>query len=296
MKNACRSIVALGCVFLLSSPVLALEQLEEEDMDRISAAGDPTVIDVKSGEGEAIAAYSDDTSYELQFNVPRAQDGIRALTLMNVVGEAQILTNLNVLSAGAGVGGTDQRNYSAQSWGSTLPDPDTVKTVKAEAYAPACSSLYGITCSGGPGLVGGDAPKVVVSSTAVDTKISDSAASASADVIVRAESKKDKAVVAVDNSGHYKLAFNHEQAQKDLTTLFQANIVGRAQVALNLNIASGGLGLVPGDQTSFASPIGGDVSGTIKQTNTGIQFRGTPLVGSTGTSGGLTTTVNHLNN
>ena len=294
MKNAWRIIIALGCVSLLSSPVFALEQLEEEDMDRISAAGDPTVIDVKSGTGEAIAAYSDDTEYKLEFNVPRAQDGIRALTLMNVVGEAQILTNLNVLSAGAGVGGTDQRNYSAQSWGSTLPDPDTVKTVKAEAYAPACSSIYGITCSGGHGLIGGDAPKFVVSDAAVDTKISN-AASASADVIVRAESEKDKAVVAVDNSGKYHLAFDHAEAQKDLTTLFQANIVGRAQVALNLNIASGGLGLVPGDSTSFASPIGGDVSGTIKQTNTGIQFRGTPLVGSTGTSGGLTTTVNHLN-
>ena len=289
MRRINQAVAALGCVLLLTSPVFALEALEEEEMDRISAAGDPTVIDVKAKK-EATAAYLDDTSYKLEYNVPRAQAGLRALTLMNVVGEAQILTNLNVLSAGANVGGTDQKNFSGQSWGSTLPDPETVKVAEAYAAAPACSAAFGVACNGGKGFFGGDAPKYVSADAAVSTKISD-AASASADVIVRAESENDKATVAVNNAGDYKLAFNKSEAQKDLTALFQANIVGRAQVALNLNIASGSLSLIPGSKDQFAQPIGGDVTGTIKQSNTGLQFRGTPWVGSTGTGSQINTTL-----
>jgi hypothetical protein len=287
-----QNLAVLGCVLLLASPGFALEALEEEDLDRISAAGDPTVIDVKSGgAGAATAAYLDDTEYVLDFNVPHAQTGLRALTLMNIVGEAQVLQNINLLSAAQNVGGTVQKNFSAQSWGSTLPDPDTVKTVSAEAMAPACIggpiALYG--CSGGPGLFFGGGNKIGDAAAAVDTKISE-AASASADVIVRAESASGPATVAVNNAGKYKLAFNESEAQKDLATLFFANVVGRAQMALNLNLAAGAVGLVPGSSDTFAEPIGGS-TGVIGQSNTGIQFRGTPLVGSTGTSGGLTATV-----
>jgi hypothetical protein len=284
-----QNLAVLGCVLLLTSPVLALEVLDEEDLERISAAGDPTVIDVQSGDGPATAVYLDDTQYQLHFDVKHAQTGLRALTLMNVVGEAQVLQNLNLLSAAENVGGTAQKNFSAQSWGSTLPDPDTVKTVKAKAAAPACAfghALYG--CGGGPGLIGGSS-YIGDAAAAVDTKISE-AASASADVIVRAKSKKDKATVAVNNAGKYELAFKESEAQKDLATLFFANVVGRAQMALNLNLTAGAIGLVPGSSDTFANPIGGS-AGIIGQSNTGLQFRGTPLVGSTGTSGGLTATV-----
>ena len=291
MRRLYQNLAVLGCVLLLTSPVLAIEALEEEDLDRISAAGDPTVIDVKAGgDGAATGVYLDDTQYKLDLNVAHAQTGVRALTLMNIVGEAQVLQNLNILSAAQGVGGTDQDNFSAQSWGSTLPDADTVKTVKAEAAAPACGAIavvYG--CSGGPGLFFGGSNKVGDAAAVVDTKISE-AASASADVIVRAESEGGPATVAVNNAGKYELAFNESEAQKDLATLFFANVVGRAQMALNLNLAAGAVGLVPGSSETFAEPIGGG-TGLIRQKNTGIQFRGTPLVGSTGTSGGLTATV-----
>ncbi|UCE63983.1 MAG: hypothetical protein JSU59_02190, partial [Nitrospirota bacterium] len=134
--------------------------------------------------------------------------------------------------------------------------------------------------------------KIGDAAVAVDTKIT-KAASASADVIVRAKTTGDTggdATVAVNNAGKYELAFDHTEAQKDLATLFFANVVGRAQMALNLNLASGAVGLVPGSSDTFAQPIAGE-TGLIIQKNTGIQFRGTPLVGSTGTSGGLTATV-----
>ena len=293
MRRLFQNLAVLGCVLLLTSPVLALEALEEEDMDRISASGDPVVIDVQAGgEGnQATAAYLDDSSYKLRFNQPDAQKGIRALTLLNIIGEAQVLQNLNLLSAAQNVSGTDQKNFSAQSWGSTLPDPDTVKTVKAEAAAPACLAIAIVGCSGGPALFFGGGTKIGDASTAVSTKISE-AASASADVIVRAKSEDGPAIAAVNNAAQYELAFDVSEAQRDLATLFFANVVGRAQMALNLNLAAGAVGLVPGSSDTFAEPIGGN-TGIIRQSNTGIQFRGTPLVGSTGTTGGLTATVSN---
>jgi hypothetical protein len=65
-------------------------------------------------------------------------------------------------------------------------------------------------------------------------------------------------------------------------------------MALNLNIAAATLNLIPGANDAFASPIS-DTSAVIKQVNTGLQFRGTPVVGSSGTSGFLNTTIAHTN-
>jgi hypothetical protein len=105
-------------------------------------------------------------------------------------------------------------------------------------------------------------------------------------------------VDVVDNS-QFVLGFE-ERAQNDLAALFISNVVGRSQFALNLNIASAGVTLAGkdanGNVVPFAtSPIGGAISGTIKQVNTGIQFRGTPLVGSTGVTGNVNLSVNHQN-
>ena len=289
MRRMYQNLAVLGCVLLLTSPVLALEALDEVQLDRISAKGDPTVIDVKA-KGIATAVYLDDTQYELDFNVAHAQTGLRALTLMNIVGEAQIIQNINLLSAAQDVFGTDQSNFAVQSWGSTLPDPDTVKSVKAKAASPACLAIVTLVgCSGGPALLIGGSNTIGDAAAAVDTKITE-AASASADVIVRAESTDGPAIGVLNNASKYELAFNKEEAQKDLATLFFANVVGRAQMVLNLNLAAGAVGLIPGSSSTFAEPIGGN-TGVISQSNVGMQFRGTPLVGSTGTTGATSITV-----
>ncbi len=282
----------VGVLALPFSLAFALEALEDDQLDKISASGDPVVLNSEGAKGSSVA-YVDDSVFELDFQVPRAQDGIRALTIQNVVGELQLMTNLNVLSANGGVAGTDQRNFSAQSWGSTLPDPDTVKVGTAYAEAAPCSG-YG-NCSGGSGkLVGGHAPGVIAGDAEAVVAISP-AASASADVIVNSESSEGESHAAVSNNAQFKLTFSESEAQKDLSTLFFSNVVGRAQMALNLNIASGGLGLIPGSSDTFANPIAGDTSGVVKQVNTGIQFRGTPLVASTGTTGAFNTNIAHAN-
>ena len=235
----------------------------------------------------------DDSVFELNFDVPRAQDGLRALTIQNVVGELQLLTNLNVLSASGNVAGSDQRNFSAQSWGSTLPDPDTVKVGTEFASAAPCTGAG--SCSGGSGLYnGGHAPGIIAGDAEAVVDISP-AASASADVIVRSKSENGESTADIVNKARFALTFSESEAQKDLSALFFSNVVGRAQMALNLNIASGGLGLIPGSVDTFANPIEGNATGVIKQVNTGIQFRGTPLVGSTRTSGSFDTGIVHGN-
>jgi len=275
----------VGVLGLLASPGFALQELEDEQLDNISASGDPVLLESEGAKGSRVA-YVDNSVFELDFQVPRAQDGIRALTIMNVVGELQLLTNLNVLSANGNVAGTDQRNFSAQSWGSTLPDPDTVKVGTATAESSPCSG-YG-NCNGGSGLVGGHAPGSIVGAAEAVVSISP-AASASADVIVRSESSEGESEAAISNNAQFRLTFSESEAQKDLSALFFTNVVGRAQMAMNLNIASGGIGLIPGSSDTFANPISGNTTATIKQVNTGIQFRGSPLNGS------LTTSVAHTN-
>ncbi len=79
------------------------------------------------------------------------------------------------------------------------------------------------------------------------------------------------------NNPNYNLAFQ-PNAQVNLATLFVANIVGRAQTIFNVNIASSTLNLIPDAAAAgqpFASPVAD--AGVIKQVNSGIQFRGSPL-------------------
>ena len=322
---------ALTGTLLLAGQATATDLLQDDDLDRMTAAGDPVVI---KSEGATLSqvAYLEDT--EFQLNIPKdAQVGLRALTVQNVVGELQLLVNLNVLSAANNVAGTDQRNFSLQSWGSTLPDAETVKTVAGSAAAPCMADG---ACNGGkggkagdagdaaadtvtvgaitikksdnsPATVnavgaapggsanggnGGDGPLFVKGNGAVsDPKISN-AASASGDVIIVSKSSNGESKVAFDNQGRYTLSFE-SLAQRDLSALFISNVVGRAQMALNLNIAAASLNLIPGSG-EFASPLG-STDAVVKQVNTGMQFRGTPLVGSSGTTGFVNTTIMHTN-
>ncbi|HEY3198518.1 MAG TPA: hypothetical protein VGJ57_10935 [Nitrospirales bacterium] len=296
MNHRFLGVAVVGLLFV-ATPGFAVESLSDDEMDRLSASGDPVVLQAK-GATDSEVAYSDSSNFELLFDVPHAQSGIRALTVQNVVGELQLLVNLNVLSASQNVAGTDQRNFSLQSWGSTLPDPNTVKTVSASAAAAPCAGVGNCNPIGSHG--DGPFAKAAVdvkgnAAAAVSTAISP-AASASADVIVNAESSGGSARAAVDNAPSYKLEFAQSQAQSDISALFVSNVVGRAQMALNLNIAAAQLNLIPGNSSDpFTNPLGSAGPGVIKQVNTGIQFRGTPLVGSSGTTSNLATNITHLN-
>jgi hypothetical protein len=114
-------------------------------------------------------------------------------------------------------------------------------------------------------------------------------ASASGDLVIRTTNAA--ATVTNTDDSQFNLTFAETHAQSDLAALFISNVVGRSQMALNLNIASSQFTTVP----FAANAISGEVTGTIKQVNTGIQFRGTPLVGATGVTTTFNTTINHQN-
>lgn len=258
-------------------------EIEDAELDTITAAGQPTVL--KSGDGSPVV-HSDEAQFNLSFDAPEVQSGLRALTIQNVVGELQLLVDLNVLSAIAKVAATDQRNFSLQSWGGTLPEFATVEGVKAEPF-PACTT----DCQNG-------AVNVAVAD-AVPGEIS-KPASASGDLII--ETGDGSPIVNTDEP-LFNLDFAVSRAQADLAALFITNMVGRAQVALNLNIAAATLSLVPDPDQNFSEPIGGDIgsclgaacAGVIKQVNTGLQFRGTPLVGATNVNTLFKLDVTHQN-
>ena len=263
-KELIGCLVALMAVFFCAFPAFAGKKvLSEEEMEAVTAAGEPTVI-VASGFSGATATLSDEAVFNL--NIPTdAQQGLRALTVQNVVGEVQLLVNLNILSASKSVAATDQRNFSVQSWGSTLPN-----------FLPGPSSEPGVpgidlgacvtTCiKSSIGTVGVAAPGVIGSTP-----------SASGDVIVDVSSSNGTATAVDDQQPVFNLTLD-AHAQTSLTALFIANIVGRAQTAFNINIAAATLNLIPDAGQPFATPFETAGPGTIKQINSGVQFRGTPL-------------------
>jgi len=315
-------VVGLG--LWISPGHAAKVALTDAELDGVTAAGEPTII--TSGNDSEIN-FEDTGMYTLSFDVPNAQSGIRALTIQNVVGEQQLLVNLNVLSAVNDVAGTDQRNFSLQSWGATNPNADTVKIVDGVwAAAAPCSSDKGCTQvaiagdasangnagaggsggSGGSGGTGSNNPggngavgapggnigSVEAKSGSASNKIGNAAASTSPGAISPAASASGDLVVQSGNGSPitvkvepmYTLDFGATSAQSDLAALFISNVVGQSQMAMNLNIASATLNLVPEPSTPFSSPFQ-NATGVIKQVNMGLQFRGTPLVGSTGTTG-----------
>lgn len=365
MKTKLLSMALAGSL-LFAGQAMATDLLQDDDLDRLSAAGEPTVI-VSEGATASNIALTDQTIFDLTLPA-NAQVGLRALSIQNVVGELQLLVNLNVLSASASVAGTDQRNFSLQSWGSTLPDPDTVKTATASAAAQAACSTPGScagpagsatggaggsaaaaagtgaaggigggaggagapsnpTCAAGcagdggaggaggagnggaggagtaaaaPGGAGGTASANAAGNSgiikgngaaAASAVVSDKIGSASADIILVGKSANGISQVAFVNEPTFRMNIE-SNAQHDLSALFISNVSGRAQLALNLNIAAATLNLTSGG--SFAEPIG-NTTDVIKQVNTGLQFRGTPLPGATGINGNFGVNVTHQN-
>jgi hypothetical protein len=324
----------VSILFLAAVPAFATEEMDDGGLDRMTAAGEPVVIS-SAGGTSSIVNYVDTAAYNLTLPA-NAQRGLQALTIQNVVGEAQLLVNLNVLSASSNVAGTNQQNFSLQSWGSTMPIVGTGLTVDGVAAAAATCGVAG-SCSGGGAGTGGNgstggtggsqtgaATNTSNGSSTQNNPITQTAGSvnaapggsanagssfvagisgnaaaasspgvispttsASGDLIVNSSSDKNgSSTVNVVSTPTYTLNFA-SQAQTDLSALFITNVVGSAQVAANLNIAAATLNLIPSNNSQpFATPIN-TTSAVIEQVNVGYQFRGTPIIGSTGTSGAL---------
>ncbi len=311
-----------------SMPAFAGKALLTDDaLDAVTAGGDSQVVMASSG-GTTDVNLVDNAQFLLDIPT-NAQQGLRALTVQNVVGEVQLLVNLNVLSAQNNVNGTDQRNFAVQSWGSTAPL--AVATVSGEAAGNGGDAA---AAAGGTGGVGGSGGTIAQASvgTNVNTGTANggnanggNAAAApggnggnaaqgligigigSGDGIAQAIGGGANCVAALaaagalpgttcaqaDSVNNSKFALTLEpNSQINLATLFVANIVGRAQTAFNINIAAATLNLIPDAGQPFATPFDNG-TGVIKQVNSGVQFRGTPIgVGNTS----MNLTVTHTPN
>lgn len=265
MKNAFSSLIALLAISSLVLPAsAALQVLNDDDLDSITAAGQPTVVISENG----TASQSDNSIQTLHLPTD-AQSGLRALAITNVVGEAQLLVNLNIVSVLGDIAGVDQRNFSIQSWGSSYEKGPgqgiggAPGSVVENKIAPSCTEKCGL----GSTLIDNDTNYNVTNT-------------ASAPIIEFPASTGDIIVdgfdgaTAEDNS-LATLAFE-ANAQTDLSALFIANIAGRTQAAFNVNIASSTLNLFPSTDTAFTDPAGSS-SAVLKQVNSGVQFRGTPI-------------------
>lgn len=264
MKNAFSSLIALLAISTLVLPAsAALEVLNDEDLDSITAAGQPTVVLSENG----TASQSDNSIQTLHLPTD-AQHGLRALAITNVVGEAQLLVNLNIVSISGDIAGVDQRNFSMQSWGASMErDGEVVSgspgNVEENKIAPNCLEKCGL----GSTLIDNDTNYNVTNTASAP--LIDFAAS-TGDIIVDGFD----GATAEDNS-LATLAFE-ANAQTDLSALFIANIAGRTQAAFNINIASSTLNLFPDTNSAFTDPAASS-SAVLKQVNSGVQFRGTPI-------------------
>lgn len=284
MRKLLGAFVVLLAVAALAHPALAATTLTDDDLEQVTAAGEPQVLIAEAATGVATATFVDDAVFNL--NIPtNSQQGLRALTVANVVGEAQLLVNLNVLSASGSINNTDQRNFSVQSWGSTMPLLSaTVAGVPGISQTTTANAACTTSCTSNPLNKANGNIGVVAAPGQIQI------ASASADEIIRA-SGGTGAFVSSDSQPVFNLTFS-PNGQVDLSALFIANVVGRVQAAYNINIAAAALNLVPSPDTPFASPTLFAV-GTIKQVNSGVQFRGTPLgVGNTLATVNVTQTPN----
>lgn len=250
-------------MLLLSIPAFAaMEALGDEEMDSITASGQPTVLISENGTAE-----HQDTSSQIINLVSDAQTGLRALAITNAAGEAQLATNLNVISVAGDIAGVDQRNFTVQSWGSSLP-----KISESVDGEPAVQNIVGqagacvTDCS--QQIVDKGDTNVGVTNIAAPGKIE--IASATGDVIVEG----GQGATVWDSSS---AVLNFEpNAQTDLAALFIANIAGRTQASFNVNIASSTLNLFPSTDQPFSEPAASS-SAVLKQTNSAVQFRGTPI-------------------
>ena len=242
------STIALVAAF--AAPTLAAKTvIEEEELDEVTAAGQPKIAQSYTDIGDA-------TSVNFQVNVFAAhiggQEFLTALTLNNIFGENQVANNVNI-QAGNDNGGT-QTNNATQSWGSSKAHgyvvvdgaPGGPAACATAGIIAKCNATGGDASEGKIGLLWEFADEIADSTTTVGD-------ATSANVVIT--------IVA----GSFD-----EFAQSGLTALTVNNVFGFNQVVNGLNISAGNVDTVGGT-------VGGAVVGTAtNQNNTSEQWRGSP--------------------
>jgi hypothetical protein len=242
-------------VFLAAPSAMAKKTMNEAELDLITAAGQPTIVQ-SSGEDVAVSVLIDVRDTELNIG-DTAQTNLTALVLNNVAGENQLANALNIQSSTSdnASGLTGQSNTITQSWGS-------VKDIGVT------------TVPAGDGGVAGDNVKCVFATCDASANGGDGTAlnqTASADQILDAVSG-DGVAVSVAFQAPVTDLFIGGTAQEQLAALIVNNVAGMNQVASAINILSGTISFTP---TNIAANPG--TNRGFNQVNEITQYRGTPL-------------------
>jgi hypothetical protein len=166
MNKIAGLFAALALLLYTAAPSFAgTKALDEGDLDRITAAGEPTIIQVSgveiesSGEVNFEISYEDNSSDSVAIeggttDINGGQQNLRALVVNNIAGETLAANALNITGtvSGAGIGtptsASKQTNEINQSWGA-VKITDVVTATES-------ISVEGEDADGGDGGDGGN--------------------------------------------------------------------------------------------------------------------------------------------
>jgi hypothetical protein len=261
------SIVAFVAVMVAAPSVMAKKALNEDELDMITAAGQPKIIQTGTGS----ITFTDTPNFSITL-FEGSQTNLSALVLNNLAGELQMANAINVATFLFGVG-PEQTNVITQSWGATKDwTSSSVAGVTASATAAASASSPATASCFKCGVVVANAGNAAAAAAA-----STSAASGVIKVLTKYADQiieTEDGDITVEQNGVSAL-FLDTGSQTALSALVVNNVVGLSQVANGINVLSGGVGANPGLPAFQLSPVT-QILGAGAQSNTIIQFRGTP--------------------
>jgi len=239
------AVVVMVAVFMAAPSAMAKKQLAEDELELITAAGQPKVIETQ-GTTSPID-FTDNLEVNIAFDT-QSQQTLTALTLNNVVGENQVANGINI-QASAVSPQAPQTVSITQSWGS----------IKDLSFAT-------VSAPGGAGCASGAEKCFNTKGGAGSTKMA--LLSALADDIVMTEG--DLSAITVNQIPQFDLVFSSE-VQKSLAALVVNNIAGINQVANGINVQSGAVAFTGGVTLAGS---GGSTAPAGNQSVTINQWRG----------------------
>ena len=247
-----RLMIGLGSFVIavaMTAPSFAAKTaVSDEELDMVTAAGQPVVISAGGSTGSRVSFSGTVTIVSVL--QPSSQTSLRALILNNVVGENQVHNGINISSLGGEASG-GQTNTITQSWGAILDIAGVTSAATKTETKVSCGSA--LICKGAA------AATATSGSVKVLSKAADQIIDVGAGSTVTYNPTTRIAADIADNS------------QNNLTALIVNNVTGLNQVATGINIIQSTVTL---DTASLQfGAIGGTNTG---QTNNISQFRGTP--------------------
>ncbi len=277
------ALLAIVSSLLWAVPAFAGKAtLNEDDMDGITAAGEPKIIDAISSTGANVITFNEAVSVSPNGWGQGGQNSLKALILNNVVGEQSIATALNIATTSQGIRGASQTNSIDQSWGATedFTGPgETTNTNAASASSQGSiqgtstdgsAKTYSGACVFGSCITGGNG------SVTQNVRMS-----AYADLIIDAIAPNSTNTITVTQNNNYDLNLGAGAPggsfQKGLAALVVNNALGMNLIANGWNILGGTVGTATNGAAINAAPAVPLFNDSYTQANTSNQYRGAPI-------------------